>query len=127
MMSPRGIFPWSRTRPSRRRVRPLFAAAGAAGAGAGLVGGSTSSGAPPGAAAKSSAPAVKGGTVSYGFVSGDQPNWIFPYDTPAYSSDYNLDDFQELMYRPLYWFGGQNDQPTVDYGLSAANAPVYTD
>jgi peptide/nickel transport system substrate-binding protein len=129
MMSPRVMFPWSRTRPSRRRARPLFAVAAAAVAVAGLVAGCTSSGAPPGAAAakSSAAPAVKGGTVSYGFVSGDQPNWIFPYDTPAYSSDFNLDDFQELMYRPLYWFGGQNDQPTVDYGLSVANPPVYTD
>jgi peptide/nickel transport system substrate-binding protein len=75
---------------------------------------------------KSGSP-VKGGTVSYGFVSGNQPNWILPYDSPAYSSTSNLDDLQQMMYRPLYWFGGQNDQPTADYGLSVADAPVYTD
>jgi peptide/nickel transport system substrate-binding protein len=62
----------------------------------------------------SGAPA-NGGTVTYGFASGSQPNWIFPYDTPAYSSVANLDDLQQLLYRPLYWFGGQNDQPTADY------------
>jgi peptide/nickel transport system substrate-binding protein len=76
--------------------------------------------------AKSGTP-VKGGTVTYGFVSGNQPNWIFPYDGPAYSSNSNINDLQEMLYRPLYWFGGQNDQPTVDYGLSVADAPVYTD
>jgi peptide/nickel transport system substrate-binding protein len=75
----------------------------------------------------SSSNVVKGGTASYGFVSGNQPNWIFPYDSPAYSSVSNLDDLQQPMYRPLYWFGGQNDQPTADYGLSVANAPVYSD
>jgi len=70
---------------------------------------------------------VKGGTVTYGFVSGNQPNWILPYDSPAYSSVANLDDLQQMLYRPLYWFGGQNDQPTVDYGLSVADRPVYAD
>jgi peptide/nickel transport system substrate-binding protein len=84
-----------------------------------------SSGAPEGGSG--SAAAVKGGTVTYGFVSGNQPNWIFPYDTAAYSSTSNLDDLQQMLYRPLYWFGGENDQPTADYGLSVANAPVYTD
>jgi peptide/nickel transport system substrate-binding protein len=75
----------------------------------------------------SSGNVVKGGTASYGFVSGSQPNWIFPYDSPAYSSVSNLDDLQQPIYRPLYWFGGQNDQPTADYGLSVANAPAYSD
>jgi peptide/nickel transport system substrate-binding protein len=71
----------------------------------------------------SSSSVVKGGVASFGFVSGDQPNSIFPYDSPAYSSVANLDDLQQ----PLYWFGGQNDQPTADYGLSVAKAPVYSD
>jgi peptide/nickel transport system substrate-binding protein len=75
----------------------------------------------------SSSNVVKGGIASYGFVSGNQPNWIFPYDSPAYSSVANLDDLQQPLYRPLYWFGGQNDQPTADYGLSVAKAPVYSD
>jgi peptide/nickel transport system substrate-binding protein len=75
----------------------------------------------------SSGNVVKGGTASYGFVSGNQPNWIFPYDSPAYSSVANLDDLQQPLYRPLYWFGGQNGQPTADYGLSVAKAPVYSD
>ncbi|HSZ39175.1 MAG TPA: ABC transporter substrate-binding protein [Trebonia sp.] len=93
---------------------------------AGLTLAGCSSGAPPGSSSGSAASA-KGGTVSYGFVSGSQPNWIFPYDTAAYSSVSDLDDLQQMLYRPLYWFGGQNDQPTVDYGLSVANPPAYSD
>jgi peptide/nickel transport system substrate-binding protein len=79
------------------------------------------------ASTPASGTAVRGGTVTYGFVSGEQPNWIFPYDSPAYSSVSNLDDLQQPLYRPLYWFGGQNDQPTLDVGLSVADAPVYSD
>ena len=104
-------------RPGRsRRLAAVLAAASLAVAGCASA---TSAG-------HSSAP-VHGGTVSYGFVSGSQPNWIFPYDSPAYSSTSNLGDLQELLYRPLYWFGGQNGQPTVDYGLSAADPPSYRD
>ena len=73
------------------------------------------------------AASAKGGTVTYGFVNGTQPNWIFPYDSPAYSSVSNLGDFQQLMYRPLYWFGGPDTQPTADYSLSVAKQPVYSD
>src|ERR1700683_1218286 len=76
----------------------------------------------------SSSNVVKGGTASYGFVSGDQPDLIFPYDNPPASSPVpNPDDLQQPLYRPLYWFGGQNGQPTADYGLSVAKAPVYSD
>jgi peptide/nickel transport system substrate-binding protein len=105
-----------------RRVRLAGAAMAIvlAAAGAGCSSSSSSG-------SSSSGTAVKGGTASYGFVSGNQPNWIFPYDSPAYSSVANLDDLQQPLYRPLYWFGGQNDQPTADYGLSVADAPVYTD
>jgi peptide/nickel transport system substrate-binding protein len=46
--------------------------------------------------------------------------------TLTYFSVPNSQDFQYLMYRPLYFFGGQNTSPTVDYGLSTADAPVYT-
>jgi len=106
-------WPW---RGARRRLAAALAVAALAAAGCSSA---TSAG-------HASAP-VRGGTVTYGFVSGSQPNWIFPYDAPAYSSVSNLDDLQQMLYRPLYWFGGQNGQPTVDYGLSAANPPAYRD
>ncbi|MGH3097856.1 MAG: ABC transporter substrate-binding protein [Streptosporangiales bacterium] len=68
---------------------------------------------------------VKGGTVSIAEQPGAIPNFIFPMPGLANFSVYNISDLQQLMYRPLYWFGGHNDQPTVDYGLSAAKAPQY--
>ena len=43
----------------------------------------------------------------------------------AYFSVYNISNLQQPMYRPLYWFGGHNDQPTIDYGLSVAEPPEY--
>ncbi len=70
---------------------------------------------------------VRGGTASYYMISGSQPNWIFPFDSPAYSTTSDTSDFQMLMYRPLYWFGGENTSPTLDAGLSAAAPPVYSD
>ena len=43
----------------------------------------------------------------------------------APTSHVNLDDFQSLMYRPLYWFGQvENPSPTFDERLSLAYAPT---
>ncbi len=36
---------------------------------------------------------------------GANPNYIFPYMGCAYFSVSNINQFQFLMYRPLYWFG----------------------
>jgi len=92
---------------------------------AGLVaaGCSSSSSAPPGASGK----ATKGGSVTFAELPSSQANYIFPFLPLAYFSVSNSQQFQYFMYRPLYWFGGENTQPTVDYGLSVANAPVYSD
>ena len=35
----------------------------------------------------------------------DVPNYIFPFMSLAFFSVTNLSQFQQLMYRPLYWFG----------------------
>jgi peptide/nickel transport system substrate-binding protein len=70
--------------------------------------------------------AVKGGSVSYAELPATVPNWIWPMASLAYFSVYNISNLQQPMYRPLYWFGGHNDQPTVDYGLSAAQHPQYS-
>ena len=79
-----------------------------------------------GPSAPSGGTRVKGGTVSWAELPSSQANYIFPFMSLAYFSVSNSEDFQQLMYRPLYWFGGQNTAPTVDYGLSTASAPVYT-
>ena len=76
--------------------------------------------------AKSSAKPVKGGTVTDALAAGQVPNYIFPFVSLGYFSVIDLQGFQYLMYRPLYWYGGDNTSPTIDYGLSAAKAPVYT-
>jgi peptide/nickel transport system substrate-binding protein len=75
----------------------------------------------------SSGVAVKGGTVTVADLPTQVPNWIFPMMTLAYFSVANSQEFQYLMYRPLYWFGGENTSPTADYGLSTADTPVYSD
>ncbi len=66
-----------------------------------------------------------GGTVTVAEPPATTPNWIFPMASLAYFSVYNISDLQQPMYKPLYWFGGHNDQPTVDYSLSPAKAPTY--
>ena len=37
----------------------------------------------------------------------------------------NIDQFQYLMYRPLYWFGQANNAQ-LNLALSVGKAPVYT-
>ena len=69
---------------------------------------------------------LSGGTASYS-MTGGQPNWIWPF-TPA--QDYSVTNtqvFQWLMYRPLYMFGDEGDSTSVNYALSPAEAPVYSD
>jgi peptide/nickel transport system substrate-binding protein len=74
----------------------------------------------------SSGVAIKGGTVTYAELPSTVSNWVFPMMTLTYFSVSNSQDFQYLMYRPLYFFGGENIQPTIDYGLSVADAPIYS-
>lgn len=69
--------------------------------------------------------AVSGGTVTYAQAPASIPNWIWPMSSLAYFSVYNISNLQQPMYRPLYWFGGHNDQPTIDFGLSVAKPPRY--
>ncbi|QNN54230.1 ABC transporter substrate-binding protein [Nocardioides mesophilus] len=54
------------------------------------------------------------------------PNWIFPMASLEFFSVYNISWLQQPMYRPLYWFGGHNDQPTLDAGLSVAEKPSFS-
>jgi len=56
-----------------------------------------------------------------------KPTWIFPFASLSYFSVTNLTDFQELMYRPLYYFGPPTSTaPDVDFDLSLAAAPVWS-
>jgi peptide/nickel transport system substrate-binding protein len=86
--------------------------------------GGGSSAAPPGT---SSGATVKGGTVTWADLPTQVPNYIFPFMSLTYFSVANSQDLQYLMYKPLYWFGGQGTSPTIDPSLSLAKQPVYTD
>src|ERR1700733_10383741 len=78
-------------------------------------------------AATSAGKPGQGGTVTMGLVAGTQPNYIFPFRSLTYFSVYNAQYFQYLMYRPLYVFGDNGTSVSVNYPLSPAAAPVYSD
>lgn len=66
------------------------------------------------------------GIITFAEQPGAAPNWIF-WLTPG--SDFtvaNNDQFQYLMWRPLYVFGN-GAKAEINYALSIGNAPVYSD
>src|SRR5580692_8762124 len=69
--------------------------------------------------------AASSGTITYAEAPGAAPNWIFPYTGYLNFSASNINQFQQLMFRPLYFFG---EGPTAAYApsLSLANAPVLS-
>ena len=70
---------------------------------------------------------VKGGTVTWALPPSTTNNWIFPFYAITNASVYNGEQFQWLMYRPLYMFGNNtNTNVGINYPLSPANAPVYS-
>jgi peptide/nickel transport system substrate-binding protein len=130
----------------RNRRRPRIARIAVAGAAALLAvgiaacssssstGGGTTTGNSPAASSTASAnsspsataAAVAGGTATYALPAGVTVNYIFPFVPAASANEYNTLGFQEVMYRPLYYFGGENNSVTVNYPLSTADAPVYS-
>ena len=85
---------------------------------------SSSSSTPP---SSSGGTAVKGGTALVALPAGVTYNWIFPFYAITNASVYNGQQFQWLMYRPLYMFGNNtNTSTSINYPLSPASAPVYS-
>jgi peptide/nickel transport system substrate-binding protein len=68
---------------------------------------------------------IQGGTGYFQEGPADQPTYIFPFISPQECSTVNFGQFTSIMYRPLYWFGN-NNQATVDYNYSIGKAPVFT-
>ena len=66
-----------------------------------------------------------GGVATFALPAGAVPDWIFPFIDSAHSSVDNRNQFDYLMYRPLYWFG-ENGEPVMNDSLSLANPPVYS-
>lgn len=58
---------------------------------------------------------------------GATPDWILPFSSQPFYSVTNVQHFQYLMFRPLYWFGQTSStEPTVDFALSTAYAPRFS-
>jgi peptide/nickel transport system substrate-binding protein len=64
-------------------------------------------------------------TITFAEAPGAAPNYIFPYLGCQYFSVATLSQFQEMTYRPVYWFGTPGSS-AVDYSLSPAKAPVFS-
>src|ERR1700683_5382103 len=64
-------------------------------------------------------------TITFAEAPGAAPNYIFPYLGCQYFSVATLSQFQEMTYRPLYWFGTPGSS-AVDYSLSPAKTPVFS-
>jgi peptide/nickel transport system substrate-binding protein len=75
----------------------------------------------------SSAPASSDGgtTATYAMAPGGQAQYPFPFiESLAFDSVYNINDYQYMLYRPLYWFGsGVNAY--LNPKLSLADKPEY--
>jgi peptide/nickel transport system substrate-binding protein len=68
---------------------------------------------------------TNGGTVTYAMPPSNNVTSIFPFDDGNNFTVANLDDFQYLLYRPLYWFG-TGSEPYLNPQLSLATVPVYS-
>ncbi len=68
----------------------------------------------------------EGGTAVYAEPPGTQPNWIFPLYDAAHNTGYATGDLQQLMYRPLYWFGDSKGNLGVNETKSLAASPKYS-
>jgi peptide/nickel transport system substrate-binding protein len=118
-----GAVPGTRERGFRRRLaasRKLAMVCGAAVLA--LAAAACSSGS--GGAGDTGGTKVAGGVATYALPPSTTPDYIFPFTSSTYISIVNVNYFQYLMYRPLYWFGnGAN--PTLNSSLSVADQPVY--
>ena len=68
---------------------------------------------------------VPHGVVTFAEAPGANPNYIFPFASCQYASTNNINQFQMLMYRPLYWFG-LGRSTTFAPAVSLALAPKFT-
>jgi peptide/nickel transport system substrate-binding protein len=84
-------------------------------AAAALVVGACSGGSGTPASGSSPGTPQAGGVATFALGAGVVPDWIFPFIDSAHSSIDNRNQFEYLMYRPLYWFGqsGQPGYPTT--------------
>ena len=116
---------------NRRRTRiARLAAAGAAGLLAVGIAACSSSSSPSGGSTSPSASSTgavsAGGTATVALPAGVTLNYIWPFTPLADANEYNAEQFQMELYRPLYMFGNNGNSVAVNYPLSVANAPSYS-
>ncbi len=70
-------------------------------------------------------PSASADTITFAEAPGAAPNYIFPYMGCQYFSVSTINQFQELMYRPLYWFGVGGSSAYVP-SLSLGDSPVFS-
>jgi peptide/nickel transport system substrate-binding protein len=113
----------------RRHHRLRFTIAAACCAVLALALGACSSSTSPSSPSSTNGPTggakIAGGTATWALLPSAVPNYIFPFASSTYFSTVNFEEFQYLIYRPLYWFGN-GASPTLNIGLSLADAPVYS-
>jgi len=68
--------------------------------------------------------AKPGQTLTIALPPSATPTWIFPITPGANGSVYTAYDFQNLMWRPLYW-SPVGTAPKIDPTLSIGNTPVW--
>lgn len=74
---------------------------------------------------KSPSAASASKTITFAEAPGAQPNYIFPYMGCSFYSVANTEQFQEEMFRPLYWFGLSASSSYVP-SLSLGNSPKFS-
>jgi peptide/nickel transport system substrate-binding protein len=79
----------------------------------------------PNSPSTTSTPPTQHQTITFAEGAGANPNYIFPYMASQYFSVDNTNQFQMLMYRPLYWFGLSSSVAYVP-NLSLASSPKFT-
>jgi peptide/nickel transport system substrate-binding protein len=119
-----GLAAIRRARARGLRLRALGAGCAAIGLAAALAACGPASNAASGGQSTTTAGST---TVTYAMLPGGYANYPFPFFAGTYGGDfsvYNVNDFQALLYRPLYWFG-QGASPFMNLDLSLADQPKY--
>ena len=79
----------------------------------------------PAASKAASNAASNAETISVAQAPGASPNFILPFADCLHAGANNIQDFQQLMYRPLYWFG-LGSSKAARYQLSIGEKPVVS-
>jgi peptide/nickel transport system substrate-binding protein len=104
----------------------LLTAAAAAGCGSATSGVTTGNAGAFGKLPPAASGPQHAGTVTWAETPGFAPTWIMPIYTSAADAINNINQFEYLMWRPLYWFSN-GVEPTQTTSMNLAGAPVWSD